>query len=602
MRQLMSAVVLLGMLDASVVTAQTTGSTPPTPPPPASSTRAPSAPAPAARPPRPSSAAAASPRALIDREAIEDEVRAGLAAARAFAPSLTAPRALADLDVNLSGLATTLSSFGQQAGFEAARAAMDGQRAAMVGARAAMDGQRAAMEAQMEAQVAASIDGALRYAPSVNVSGLTFAGSGSMRTQAPAPWKSDDPADSLYREARKALASDAYGRAVELFQRIRNEYPKSVYAPDAGYWQAFALQRQGGQNNLTAALSLLEQQQEKYPRASTRSDAQSLRTRVEGQLARLGDQNAIAALADRARNASSDGCPREQDDERIDALNAVAQMDAEKAMPILKKVLTRREACTKNLRRTAVWLVASRKQPEAADILLNVAKTDPDKDVREQAVFWMANVPTEEATTMLIDLAKKSDDIDLQKKAVYALSRSKSPRAVAVIKELALDPKADVDLRGDALNWYMSGPGRTADDALPFLKDVFGRADDPRFKQRVLQTIAMRRTDESRTFLVEVAQNSRESLEVRRNAIWALQGSGITNTQLAQIYDRGTELEIRRQVIGVLGSLKDNGGIDKLLDIGRNEKNVELRKTAITYLTRSKDPRALELLQEIINK
>ena len=125
---------------------------------------------------------------------------------------------------------------------------------------------------------------------------------------------------------------------------------------------------------------------------------------------------------------------------------------------------------------------------------------------------------------MLIDLAKKGDDLDLRKRAVYALSRSKSPRAVTTLKEIILDANADGDLRADALNWYISGPGRTADDSFAFLKDVYGRADDTRFKQRVMQSLASRRTEESRTFLVDVAQNAKESMEVRRSAIWSLQG------------------------------------------------------------------------------
>ena len=112
----------------------------------------------------------------------------------------------------------------------------------------------------------------------------------------------------------------------------------------------------------------------------------------------------------------------------------------------------------------------------------------------------------------------------------------------------------------------------------------------------------MRRSDESRAFLVDVAQNSRESMEIRRSALSSLSGSGVTNAQLAQIYDRTTEVEVRRQLISVLGSLRDNGGIDKLLDIARNEKNVELRKQAVSSLSRSKDPRVLQLLTEIINR
>ncbi|MCC6244373.1 MAG: HEAT repeat domain-containing protein [Gemmatimonadaceae bacterium] len=428
------------------------------------------------------------------------------------------------------------------------------------------------------------------------------ASSASYRTQAPASWDSQDPADSLYREARRALGSDNYPIAAMAFRKIREQYPKSTYTADAYYWEAFAMQRIGQKASLVSALELLGQQQEKHPRASTRGDASSLKTRIEGQLARLGDQQAIASLADKARNATSDGCPRAQDDERIDALNAVAQMEVDQALPILRKVLTRREPCTQQLRRTAVWLVASKRPADAASMLLNVAKSDPDKEVREQAVFWMANVPTEEATTMLIDLAKKGEDLDLQKRALYSLSRSKSPRAASTLKEVAMDASANVELRGDALNWYMNGPGRTSEDALTFLKDVYGRADEGRFKQRVLQMIAMRKNDETRAFLTDVAQNSRESIDTRRSALYALSSAGASSTQLAQIYDRSMEVEFRQQVISALSSLRENAGIEKLIDIARNDKNAQLRKQAVSHLSRSKDPRALQLLTEIINR
>jgi HEAT repeat protein len=505
---------------------------------------------------------------------------------------------------------------------DARRAMEEARTYNLIAPRALMETEMAAARAGLdEARIATTISGeaaaiARQAAEEAMAFGLpgqyaiasTASASSGFRTQPRAAWDSQDMADSLYREARRALGNDNYPIAAMIFKRIRDEYPKSTYTPDSYYWEAFAMHRiaQKGTGSerasLSGALEVLSLQQQRFPRASTRGDANSLRTRIEGQLARLGDLQAIASLADRARNATSDGCPRPQDDERIDALNAVAQMDAEQALPILKRVLARREPCTQQLRRTAVWLVASRRPADAASILLDVAKTDPDKEVREQAVFWMSNVPTDEATSMLIELVKKGDDLDLQKKAVYSLSRSKSPRAATTLREVALDPNADVSLRGEALNWYMSGPGKTSDDAFAFLKDVYGRADDPQFKRRVLQTIMMRRNEESRAFLVEVAQNSRESMEIRRSAVSALSGSGVTNAQLAQIYDRTTEVEVRKQLISVLSSLRDNGGLDKLLDIARNEKNVELRKQAVSSLSRSKDPRAVQLLTEIINR
>jgi HEAT repeat protein len=73
-------------------------------------------------------------------------------------------------------------------------------------------------------------------------------------------------------------------------------------------------------------------------------------------------------------------------------------------------------------------------------------------------------------------------------------------------------------------------------------------------------------------------------------------------TALSQVYDRVEEIELRQQALSSLVSLRDNAGIDKLLDVARNEKNAELRRTAVSYLSRTKDPRAIALLQEIINK
>ena len=417
----------------------------------------------------------------------------------------------------------------------------------------------------------------------------------------PEAWMKDDPADSLYREARKALTGNSYRRAAELFRRIRDQYPKSTYTPDAPYWEAFALQRLGNESDLRAAQEALSWQLKQYPKAATRGDATALATSIDGALARRGDQSAYNSLVGRVGNVTSQGCARDEEDERVAALNALARMDSAQFLPVLKKVLARRETCTQALRRTAVWLYARSKAADAPQVLMNVAKTDPDREVRDQAVFWMANVPTEEAVSMLIDLARNGSDMDLRKRAVYALSRSKSTRATATLRDVAADANSASELRIDALQWYMSSAGKTADDAMSFLRDVYGKADDQRIRERVLQLIANRKTDEAREFLTNVAQNTRENIDTRRQALSSLQNAGATAAQVAAIYDRGSnDIEIRKQAIGVLAGLKDNSGIDKLLDVARNEKNLELRKQAVSYLSRTKDPRAVALLQEII--
>ncbi|BAH39859.1 hypothetical protein GAU_2817 [Gemmatimonas aurantiaca T-27] len=521
---------------------------------------------------------------------------------------------------------------------------LDAARMAAASAKMAAAGERLAVE------VAANVAGVAALAPLAALQDELTGGFGinwsksqrGYRTEAPEPWATQDMADSLYREGRKALSGDAYRKAADIFRSIRDRYPKSSYAPDAPYWEAFALQRLGGEANQRAALEALAYQQREYPKAATRGDASSLSARIEGVLGRR-DATIANTLASRAQSAT-DGCPSAKDDERVDALNAVTQMDAERAMPILRKVLARREPCTQQLRRSAVWLVASRKQPESASILLNVARTDPDKEVREQAVFWMANVQSEESTNMLVELSKTGDDLELRKRAIYALSRSKSAKAASTLREIVLDTKEPEDLRGEALNWYLgSSAFAGGEDTMGFLKDVFGRADGMRFRSRVLSSIAARRTDDSRNFLVSVAINERESLDVRRSAVsnisssstWRLpvrtvttsssgqsvrtevtasssgqQLAGVTPAQqaaaaataLATVFDKATDLDIRRSALSSLANMRENAGVEKMIDVARNEKNLQLRRDAVSMLSRMKDPRAMALLQEIIDR
>ena len=510
-------------------------------------------------------------------------------------------------------LATTMQSLDLARLENLARFDAEGMRA-----QAMIAGDLARFDAEgMKAQVMAASDLVGRLGM------YTTQSDNAMRRVPPTSWAPQDPADSLYREARKALSSDSYRKAADLFRRIRDQYPKSTYTPDAPYWEAFALQRIGNNNDLRAAQEALAYQERQFPKATTRGDASALSSRIEGMLARGGDAKAAQTLYGKASSASDDGCPRQSDDDRVDALNALMQVDAERAIPILKKVLARREPCTQNMRRTAVWLIASRKAPDAADVLINVAKTDPDKEVREQAVFWLANVPTDEAAGMLIDLAKGGGDLELRKRAVYALSRSRSAKATAALREIALDANAPVELRGDALNWYAGtylNASRRKDPNLPvstedpmiFLKDVYAKADDQRFRERVLYTIAQVKTDASRDFLFQIAQNQKESLETRRTVVGMFMSMNVTGEQIATLYEKNNELEMKRQLLSALGSLSSrnrnsNGGassdgIDQLLSIARVEKHLELRKQAISQLSRSKDPRALALLQEIIDR
>lgn len=359
--------------------------------------------------------------------------------------------------------------------------------------------------------------------------GLTRSG---YRSEAPEPWAQQDPADSLYREARRALSAEQYNRAATLFRRIRSSFPASAYAPDAPYWEAFALQRMGGETNETAALEALALQLSKYPTAATRGDALSLRNRIERSLGRSNDSIGRALISRAVTSATEDGCPTARGDERIDALAAVVRLDSANALPVLRKTLARREACTQQLRRTAVWLTASLNQPGSTDLLLEVLRSDPDAGVREQAVLWLMNIDTDASRRAVIAAARNSSgDVAVRKRAIYALSRSSSPAAQSALMDILRDPKTDDDLRNEALVWYMNSDyattGKDNTERMSLFRDLFARSSgtSDRLRSSLLWFMAGSGDAQSLDLLVRTALDKAESMSLRRNAVGMLAAS-----------------------------------------------------------------------------
>jgi len=125
--------------------------------------------------------------------------------------------------------------------------------------------------------------------------------------------------------------------------------------------------------------------------------------------------------------AGQDPACRDEDSElRAAALNALLQMDSERALPILKQVIERRDPCSVELRRKAMFLVSQKRGADVENILLKSAREDPDREVRAQAIFWLSQVNTERAVTALDSILIGSSDRELQEKAIFGSANALS--------------------------------------------------------------------------------------------------------------------------------------------------------------------------------
>ena len=409
-----------------------------------------------------------------------------------------------------------------------------------------------------------------------------------------------DPSDALYRSAQEAMRRGEYARAAELYASVVQRYPSSRVAESAAYYQAFSLYRVGGDDKLKAARDVLTQLRTTYP-GLARGEPAALRTRICGELARRGDEQCAAEISGRTRTNVVASCPAEDDenDERIAALNALLQMDSERALPVLKRVLERRDACSAGLRRKAVFLVSQKRSPETADLLMDIARNDPDKETREQAVFWLSQVSDERAVDMLQQILRTSTDEGLQNKALFALSQHRSGRGAAILREFAERDGTSEELRGQAIFWLGQ---RASAENNQFLRSLYTRLTSDELKDKVIFSLSQRKGMGNEKWMMDIVTNPRESIEMRKKALfWAGQG-GASIEELLPFYERLADREMKEQMIFVLAQRRSGPAMDKLFDIAKNDRDPELRKKAIFWLGQSRDPRVQQFLLDIINQ
>ena len=415
------------------------------------------------------------------------------------------------------------------------------------------------------------------------------------------PWAQSDPADSLYRAAYDALNQGDYRKAAALFKDLPVKFPYSAYAPDAMYWQAHSLYRVGSTPDLREALTILETLRQKYPSARLRNsqnDVAALQTRIAGVMSARGEGG--SDIVKRALSTQgAPACDSEDQQVRAAALSALMQTDPTAATDYATKILARKDDCSRELRRSAIFLIGERRDPKTVSTLIGIAKSDPASDVRSVAVSYLSRMPGDEAVAALEDLLKTSDDQQVQREAIRSLARSANPRARAGIKALVERNDANESLRITALD-ALDQERATSDD-VAWLQGLYPKVESTRLRARIISAMARLGGTQNEKWFATLANNENESLEVRIEAMRRA-GQSMDVPSLGRLYDQTGQRQIRSEIIRQLGNRKEGETVDKLADIAKNGTDPELRRRAIEALTNKKDERATKVLLSLVDR
>lgn len=286
-----------------------------------------------------------------------------------------------------------------------------------------------------------------------------------------------------------------------------------------------------------------------------------------------------------------------------DAILPAVLADSSTPTPALL-ALARDQDRARETRRTAIsWLVRApdASSAEAARTLATLARDERDTPaVRQAALSALTRLPQGAGMAPLTQLAGERQDLWLGSEATKVLARSGDPRARAYLRTAVADGRLPEDLRAAAIAGLGNDMATGADAKL--LRDTWRTLADERTKGATLTAVAAIGGSSNAEWLMGIARDREQTLELRRKAVSLSERAGATGTQLGALFEAVEDTDTRGAVISALGQEGSRPARDKLLEIAKSSELPALRRRAITALNRFDGPEVREALAAIAGR
>jgi HEAT repeat protein len=267
--------------------------------------------------------------------------------------------------------------------------------------------------------------------------------------------------------------------------------------------------------------------------------------------------------------------------------------------------IARNQNLSRNTRNAALsymsWSVpAGNAVPASASAaLVAIARDEADnQQVRQQALSVLSRLEHGAGIPALIDLSKQQGYTWLAKESIAALSRSGDPRA----RDFLRSALQRTDLSDDVMAQVIQSLGReysTAQDAA-LLRAAYPRVNGERSRRAIIQSVAEVGGTENVRWLMSIARSDSSNDSRRREALDAAVRAGVSSTELVSLYDGTSDGRLKETIVNQLVKISDDTAIKKLIDIVKTETNYNLRRSTISRLSNSEDPRVRQALKDII--
>jgi hypothetical protein len=251
-------------------------------------------------------------------------------------------------------------------------------------------------------------------------------------------------------------------------------------------------------------------------------------------------------------------------------------------------------------------------------------------------VYWAGHATNEESLSYLRSMIDSTapEMNRMSDRAAFAIALHDDARVESILTELIKKPVAD-SIRSRAIFWLgytpesqakntfladivrnpqessearqqaMSALGMSrAATTLPLLETLYETMTSRDLKRRALGGIARSdNRDGAAVYLIRVAENEKE-IELRKSAIANLGRIAGEKSlgALTNTLDSSPEIELQKQAVLAIGRRPKDEAIPILIRTARNHPKVEVRKIAVQMLGQTGDERAISFFRELLAK
>jgi HEAT repeat protein len=255
-------------------------------------------------------------------------------------------------------------------------------------------------------------------------------------------------------------------------------------------------------------------------------------------------------------------------------------------------------------RRSALSALASASAsqiPKISEALIAIARNENEtQSLRQRALATLSRLGHGDGIPALIQLATRELPNWVGRESLGVLARSGDPRAREYLRAVI----QRTDLPDEVLSVAIRGFGReyvTSRDA-QLLRDMFPRLTGNSSSEAVLSSLGELGGSENVQWLLGIVRNDRLSIETRRRALQYLSRAGVPTAQLVALYDATVDVPLKDALISMFARLGERASTDKLVAIAKSDENLQLRRRAISALSRDNDPAVKAVLTGIVER